>query len=88
MSLFYLPHRGVSESNSKFSPSADSYLLTSFLTPLSFVHSVLAVPFFFLIFMSHQMACEILVPQLGIEPMPPVLAAQNLNLWIIRKFPQ
>ena len=34
------------------------------------------------------MACEILVPQLGIEPMPPVLAAQNLNLWIIRKFPQ
>ena len=30
-------------------------------------------------------ACEILVPQPGIEPMPPAEEAWSLNLWIIRK---
>ena len=30
----------------------------------------------------HHIACRIFVDQTGINPMPPVLAAQRLNHWI------
>ena len=33
------------------------------------------------------MACEILVPQPRIEPMPPVVEVQSLNHWIAREIP-
>ena len=33
------------------------------------------------------MACEILVPQLGIELTPPAMETQNLNHWIAREIP-
>ena len=32
-------------------------------------------------FMLHHMACGILVPQPGIEPVSPALKAQSLNHW-------
>ena len=35
--------------------------------------------FYFLIFQLHWEACGILVPQPGIEPIAPALAAQSLN---------
>ena len=34
------------------------------------------------------MACRILVPQPGIEPMPPAVKVQSLNHWIAREVPQ
>ena len=33
------------------------------------------------------MACRILVPQLGIEPVSPALEAQSPNQWTPREFP-
>ena len=33
------------------------------------------------------LACRILVPQLGIEPMPPMVEVQSLNNWTTREFP-
>ena len=33
----------------------------------------------------HHAAYGILVPQLGVEPMPPALKAQSLNQWTTRK---
>ena len=35
----------------------------------------------FIIFWSHHLACEILIPQPGIELVLPVLKAQSLNHW-------
>ena len=34
------------------------------------------------------MACGILVPQPGIEPVPPALEAQSLNHWTTREVPR
>ena len=34
------------------------------------------------------MACRILVPQLGIERLPPAMEVQTPNHWTNRKFPQ
>ena len=39
--------------------------------------------FFFSFWLCH-VACEILVPQPGIEPEPPALEVQNLNHWTAR----
>ena len=33
------------------------------------------------------MACRILVPQPGIEPVPPAVEAQSPNHWAAREFP-
>ena len=33
------------------------------------------------------MACGILVPRPGIEPLPPAMEAQTLNHWTTREFP-
>ena len=33
------------------------------------------------------MTCRILVPQLGIKPMPPSVDAQSLNHWTAREVP-
>ena len=43
---------------------------------------------FFTFFWPHLVACGILVPWLGIEPVPPALGAQNLNHWATREVPQ
>ena len=43
--------------------------------------------FFFLIFWPHQVACGILVPQPGIEPVPPAVEAQSLNHRTAREVP-
>ena len=48
---------------------------------------ILLTYYSFLIFWSHHMACRILVPWPGIEPMPPVLEAQSLNNWTTREVP-
>ena len=37
------------------------------------------------LFWLHQVAGGILVPQSGIEPMPPALGAQSLNHWTTRE---
>ena len=42
--------------------------------------------FFFLSFFGHA-ACRILVPKLGIEPMPLALEAQCPNHWTTRELP-
>ena len=42
---------------------------------------------FFGVFWLHHTACGILVPQLGIEPTPPVLEVQSLNHWTAREVP-
>ena len=34
-----------------------------------------------------SVACGVLVPQSGIEPLPPTLGAQSLNHWITREAP-
>ena len=36
-------------------------------------------------FWPSRTACEILVPQKGIKPMPPALEAQSLNHWTARE---
>ena len=41
--------------------------------------------FFFFFFWSYHVACKILVPWPGIEPMPPALEAQSLNHWTARE---
>ena len=41
--------------------------------------------FFFFFFCPHIMACRILVPQPGIEPMPPGVEVQSLNHWTARE---
>ena len=43
--------------------------------------------FFFLIFWLRHAACEISVPQPGIEPAPPALGVQSLNHGIARQVP-
>ena len=35
-----------------------------------------------------DMACRIVVPQLGIEPMPPAVEAWSPNHWTAREFPE
>ena len=40
--------------------------------------------FFFLIFWPGSAACEILVPQAGIKPVPPALEVWSLNHWPAR----
>ena len=42
----------------------------------------------FLYIHPHQVACEILVPQPGIELAPPALEAQSLNGWTTREVPE
>ena len=37
--------------------------------------------------MENHMACGILVPQPGIEPVPPVVEAWSPNHWTAREFP-
>ena len=39
------------------------------------------------IFRLHCVACGILAPRPGIEPMPPALGAQSLNHWTTREVP-
>ena len=38
--------------------------------------------------MLHSLGCRILVPQPGIEPMPPTVKAWSPNHWTPREFPQ
>ena len=42
---------------------------------------------FFFFFLPYQAVCGILIPQPGIEPVPPALGAQSLNHWTTRKSP-
>ena len=51
----------------------------------SFEQLVLGCCFF--PFQSHWAACKILVPQPGIEPLPPAVEAQSLNHWTAREVP-
>ena len=53
------------------------------------VYSALEVlkNYYYFFFWSHCTVCGILVPQSGIEPLPPALEAWSLNHWTIRKVP-
>ena len=42
----------------------------------------------FLFFCSQQATCGVLVPQPGIEPVPPEVEVWNPNHWTIRKVPK
>ena len=49
---------------------------------LQFIHSYFLFLFFVcLLFWPRRAECGILIPQPGIEPMPPALGAQSLNHW-------
>ena len=41
----------------------------------------------FFFFWPHSVACKILVPQPGVEPVPPALGKQSLRHWTIREVP-
>ena len=41
----------------------------------------------FFFFWPHWVACRVLVPRPGIEPVPPALGVWSLNHWIAREFP-
>ena len=43
--------------------------------------------FFFFFFWLHRVACGILVPQPGIEPVPSAVKVQGPNHWTVREFP-
>ena len=43
--------------------------------------------FFSSTFWTHHLACEILVPQPGIELLPPAVKAQSLNHWTTSEVP-
>ena len=43
--------------------------------------------FFFFFFWPYHMACGLLVPQPGIEPVPPAVEAWSLNHWMAREVP-
>ena len=51
------------------------------------MHFYLFVYFYFF-FWPHRVACGILVPQPGIEPMPPAVEGQGPNHWTAREVPQ
>ena len=42
----------------------------------------------FFFFWPGRVACRILVPQPGTEPVPPAVEAQSLNQWTTREFPR
>ena len=42
---------------------------------------------YFILFWPCQAACKILVPQPGIEPLPPAVKARSPNYWTTREFP-
>ena len=45
-----------------------------------------SVSLFFFFFFGH-MACRVLIPQPGIEPVSPVVEVWSLNHWTAREFP-
>ena len=46
-----------------------------------------SVCFLFIYFWLRGAACRILVPQSGIEPMPPAVETRSLNHWTTREIP-
>ena len=59
-----------------------------FLSPsLFFIVFLLLFYFYLFIFRTCCVACEILVPQPAIEPLPPASGAQSLNHWTAREVP-
>ena len=52
--------------------------------PIYWIYIVGFITFFFL---PHRVACRILVPRPGIEPVSPAMEAQSPNHWTSREFP-
>ena len=78
-----LPHRECRASDSETLPSAPfSLFLTQKLSPFTFLFLN-----FYLFFWPCLLACRILVPQPGIEPMSPAVETQTLNHWTAREIP-
>ena len=61
----------------------NSYLL---LLSLDLVESVCTYVFIYI--RPRRAACGILVPQPGIEPVPPAMEARSPNHWTTREFPE
>ena len=58
------------------------------LSSLADLGTLRPLPFFFsFFFLPHRAVCRISVPQPGIEPAPPTVAAQSLNHWTAREVP-
>ena len=55
--------------------------------PVNFVPIFQFFFFFFFFFWLHNMACGIIVPWPGIEPVQPAVEAQSPNHWTTREFP-
>ena len=69
-------------------PSSTPYRLS----PLT-SFSLLQIDFFFLFsffffFLPHHAACKILVPQPGIEPVPPEIVVRSFNHWMASEVPR
>ena len=65
--------------------------MSIFLIELCIFFLVIGKGFIYLfiyLFCLHREACGILVPQPGIELVPSVVEAQNLNHWTAREFPE
>ena len=60
--------------------------LNCFHLKLTYIVFLVHLFFFFSLWLPRA-ACEIFVPQAGIEPMSPALEAQNLNHWTAREVP-
>ena len=51
------------------------------------VNKAVSILFYLFIFWLHHVACGILVPQPGMEPVPPVVGGWSFNHWIFREVP-
>ena len=49
--------------------------------------AVVFISFCLIPFLAHSVVCGILVPQPGIEPVPPAMEAWRLNHWTTREVP-
>ena len=52
-----------------------------------YILMVMQLNVYFILFWLHRSACGILVPQPGIEPVPPAVEVWSLNHWTIREVP-
>ena len=59
----------------------------SFASHITWRHFVIIYLFLRLLFWPRRMACGILVPRPGIEPMPPAMQAWSPNHWTAREDP-
>ena len=61
--------------------------MSYYFTPIRMAIIFFNARFLLFFFWSCHVACEILVPQPGIKPVPPAVKARSPNHWTTREFP-